>query len=90
MGNNQYITLKGDLGGSDVILKSPEGIDREVVVYPYLQGSLGVGFGTEAIVKFSPQITLKNVEYQVYGLGVKHSISQYLKNLKIKTSLFLL
>lgn len=84
LGNNQYITLKGDLGGSDVILKSPEGIDREVVVYPYLQGSLGVGFGTEAIVKFSPQITLKNVEYQVYGVGVKHSISQYLKKFEDK------
>jgi hypothetical protein len=84
LGSDQYITLKGVLGGSDVILKCPEGIDREVVVYPYLQGTLGVGFGTEAIVKFSPQIALKNVEYQVYGLGVKHSVSQYLKKIEDK------
>lgn len=84
LGSDQYVTLKGTLGGSDVILKSPEGIDREVVMYPYLQGSLGIGFGTEAIVKFSPQITLKNVQYQVYGLGFKHSISQYLNSMEAK------
>ena len=82
LGSDQYVTLKGVLGGSDVILKSPEGIDREVVLYPYLQGSLGLGYGTEAIIKFSPQITLKNVEYQVYGLGLKHSVSQYFKGVE--------
>lgn len=84
LGSDQFVTLKGVLGGSDVTLKSPEGVDREVVVYPYLQGSLGIGFGTEAIAKFSPQITLKNVQYQVYGLGLKHSVSQYFKKMEDK------
>jgi len=88
LGSDQYVTLKGVLGGSDVILKSPEGVDREVVIYPYLQGSLGVGFGTEMVAKFSPQITLKNVEYQVYGLGVKHSLSQYFKSIENKNYFF--
>jgi hypothetical protein len=84
LGSAAFVNLKGTLGGSDVSLKSPEGIDREVVVYPYIQGSLGIGFGTEAIAKFSPQITLKNVEYQVYGLGLKHSLSQYFKTIEDK------
>ena len=82
LGSDDYVTLKGVLGGSDVILKSPEGVDREVVIYPYIQGSLGVGFGTEVITKFSPQVTLKNVEYQVLGFGLKHSISQYFKTME--------
>ena len=84
LGSDEFVTLKGELGGSDVILKSPEGIDRDFVVYPYLQGSLGIGFGTEAIAKFSPRVTLKNVEYQVYGLGFKHSLSQYFKSVEDK------
>jgi hypothetical protein len=88
LGSDQYVTLKGVLGGSDVILKSPEGVDREVVIYPYLQGSLGVGFGTEIVAKFSPQITLKNVEYQVYGFGIKHSLSQYFKTIENKNYFF--
>lgn len=84
LGSAEFVNLIGNLGGSDVTLKSPEGIDREVVVYPYIQGSLGIGFGTEAIAKFSPQITLKNVQYQVYGLGFKHSLSQYFKTIEDK------
>lgn len=84
MGSNEYVTLSGMLGGSKVSLKSPEGINREVVVYPYLQGSLGVGFGTEAIVKFSSKVDFKKVSYQVYGIGLKHSISQYFKTLESK------
>lgn len=84
LGSDQFVNLKGVLGGSDVSLKSPEGIDREVVVYSYIQGSLGIGFGTEAIAKFSPKINLKNVSYQVYGFGFKHSISQYFSKVEAK------
>ena len=82
LGSDEYVTLKGVLGGSDISLKSPEGVDREVIIYPYLQGSLGIGFDTEVIAKFSPKITLKNVEYQVYGLGLKHSLSQYFETIE--------
>lgn len=84
LGSDEYVTLKGVLGGSDVILKSPEGVDRDLIIYPYLQASLGIGYGTEAIAKFSPKITLKNVEYQVFGLGFKHSLSQYFNSIETK------
>jgi len=82
LGNDQYVELVGDLNGSSVSLRTPEGIDREVVFYPYLQGSLGLGYGTEIIGKFSPMIKLKNVDYQVYGLGLKHNLSQYFSGLQ--------
>lgn len=88
MGSNEFVTLSGILGGSEVSLKSPEGINREVVVYPYLQGSLGVGFGTEAVVKFSAKVDFKKVSYQVYGFGLKHSISQYFKEIESKNFFF--
>ncbi len=84
MGSNEFVTLTGTLGGSQVNLKSPEGINREVVVYPYIQGSLGIGFGTEAIAKFSSKVDFKKVSYQVYGLGFKHSLSQYFKKIEAR------
>ncbi len=84
LGNDEVVNLTGTLGGSDISLKSPEGVDRDVVVYPYLQGSLGVGFGTELVAKVSLEINLKNVSYQVYGLGLKHSLSQYFQKIEDK------
>lgn len=84
LGSDEFVNLKGTLGGSDISLKSPEGVDRDVVVYPYLQGSLGVGFGTEVVAKVSLEINLKNVSYQVYGVGLKHSLSQYFQKIEDK------
>ncbi|MDI1255182.1 MAG: hypothetical protein PSV16_03695 [Flavobacterium sp.] len=84
LGNANYATLTGTLNNEPVTLKTPEGIDRETIIYPSLQGALGIGFGTEVIAKFSPKITLKHVEYQVYGLGLKHNFSRYFKNLEAK------
>ena len=88
LGSDQYVTLIGSLDGSEVLLKSPEGINRETVVYPYLQGSLGLPFGTELIAKYSPKIVLKNVDYQVYGIGLKHNLSQYFQKLESKKIYF--
>lgn len=82
LGNDNYITLSGELNGKQVLLRSPEGINREVVVYPYLQGSLGLLYGTELVMKFAPRTTLKTVEYQVHGFGLKHNLSQYFKGLE--------
>lgn len=82
LGSDEYVTLIGELDGSLVSLKTPEGINMEVVFYPYLQGSLGLLYGTELIVKYSPMIHLKNVDYQVYGLGIKHNLSQYFQGLE--------
>lgn len=91
LGNNQYLTLVGQLTindattphtTTDVVLKTPEGINMETVVYPYVQTSLGLLYGTELIAKYSPKTQLKNVAYQVYGFGLKHNLSQYFKHLE--------
>ncbi len=82
LGSDQYVTLTGTLNNEPVIIKTPEGVNRETVIYPYMQGSLGLVYGTEMVMKYSPRTTLKNVEYQVYGVGLKHSLSQYFTNLE--------
>lgn len=84
LGNDSQIYLVGDLDGEEIRLKSPEGIDQETVFYPYLQGSVGLWFGTEALVKYSTKTKLKKGDYQVYGFGLKHNFSQYFKKLEAK------
>jgi len=82
LGNKNQVYLTGMLGDSPVRLETPQGIDMETVAYPYLQGSVGLPFGTELVVKYSPHVKLKKSEYQVYGFGLKHNISRYFKNLE--------
>lgn len=84
LGSDKYVTLTGTLNSEPVVIKSPEGVNRDAVVYPFLQGSLGLPYGTEFVARFSPRTTLKNVEYQVFGFGLKHNLSQYFKNLSAK------
>lgn len=84
LGNDSQIYLVGDLDGEEIRLKSPEGIDQETVFYPYLQGSVGLWFGTEALMKYSTKTKLKKGDYQVYGFGLKHNFSQYFKKLEAK------
>lgn len=84
LGNDSQVYLVGDLDGEQIRLKSPEGIDQETVFYPYLQGSVALWFGTEVLVKYSTKTKLKKGDYQVYGFGLKHNFSQYLKKLEAK------
>ena len=84
LGNDNQIYLVGDLGGEQVRLKTPEGINQEIVFYPYLQANIGLPFGTELIVRYSTKTKLKKGNYQVYGFGLNHNISQYFKNLETK------
>ena len=81
LGNKDQVYLSGELGGSPLRLETPQGMNMEVVAYPYLQGSLGLWYGTELVVKYSPQVNLKKSNYQVYGFGLKHNFSQYFKGL---------
>lgn len=82
LGNDDQVYLVGMLGDSEVRLESPQGIDMETVAYPYLQGGIGLWAGTELIVKYSTRVKLKKSEYQVYGIGLKHNLSQYFKKLE--------
>lgn len=84
VGNKDQVYLTGQLGDSEVRLKTPQGINRDVVAYPYLQGSVALWYGTELIAKYSPKVKLKRSNYQVYGVGLKHNISQYFKSLEEK------
>lgn len=77
LGGREKVRLTGQLGDNEVSLTTPEGMNRESIIYPYLQGAVGIGWGTEVVVKYSPKVKIKRSDYQVYGFGLKHNISRY-------------
>jgi hypothetical protein len=83
LGNDDQVYLVGQLGEEQVRMKTPEGINQEVVVYPHLSGAVSLWYGTDFLVKFAPRTKLKKGDYQVYGFGLKHNFSQYFKSLQV-------
>ena len=84
LGPKSYTHLDGQIGNSPVRLWTPDGVNEETIFYPYLQASLGLWKGTELEAKYSTKVDLKKGNYQVYGFGVKHNLSQYFKSLQSK------
>lgn len=92
LGNDDRVYLTGTIVDgnttSEIRMRAPEGIDSETMVYPYLQGSVGLLFGTELVVKYSTRVKLKKGKYQVYGVGLKHNFSQYFPTAEAKNIYF--
>jgi hypothetical protein len=65
------------LAGSDGFLIFPPGIDLSAVPAAIPQLSVSA-FGTEAIIRYLPAIPVGESEISMWGLGVKHSVSQYI------------
>lgn len=84
LGNDEQVYMNGNLNGEQIRFKTPEGINQKSVVYPYLQASLGLPYGFEVVGRYSTRTKLKKGDYQVYGFGLKHSISQYFSKLEEK------
>lgn len=63
-------------------IKSPKGVNQKIIFYPHLSASIAVWNGTEVLLKFAPKTQINKGEYQVYGFGLKHNISQYMHYLE--------
>jgi hypothetical protein len=86
-GEGKY-KLVGQLGGQPLSLDTPIGISRESAPYPYFQTSISLWKGFELSAKFTPNLKYKELQYQVYGVGIKHNFSQYFKKIEAKKIYF--
>ena len=71
---------------SGVILASfnaPQGVDWRYIPVPSAQVGVGLPFGTELKVRFVPKINIKDGNISLWGVGLVHSIMQYLPGEKI-------
>lgn len=85
LGNGDQVYLYGEFFGNNLRVKTPKGINQEVVNYPYLHVELGLPYGFELITRTSTVTNLKNGYYQVYGYGLKHNLSQYFSSFEKKS-----
>jgi hypothetical protein len=81
LGGNSNYFLVGSLQGNEIKIQTPKGVDNEQIIYSYVQGSISLWKGFEIIAKYSTKVKLKKSDYQVYGFGLKHNFSQYMKSL---------
>ncbi len=66
------------------------GLDTDFFALPYIQGQVGLWQETELSIRLVPQIKFDNSYYAVYGLGLKHNLSQYLfrENRQVEVAFF--
>ena len=69
--NNEYLVTE---------FNALEGLNVNVLPTPILQGSVGVGAGTEVMLRLLPKVNFADQKGSIslFGIGAKHSISQYL------------
>lgn len=70
---------------------TPPGTAWKIVPVPTIQFGVGLPFGSELKARFIPKINIKGGDISLWGVGVLHSIMQYLpgdKLLPVDVSLF--
>ena len=71
------------LGTEEYGLDMPKGLDLDIIIAPQATLSLGLPFGNEAMFRFIPPVKIhdKIGNLSMWGVGLKHSIDQYLPNI---------
>jgi hypothetical protein len=62
---------------------APQGVDWRYIPVPTAQVGVGLPFGTELKVRFIPKINIKGGDVYLWGVGLVHSILQYLPGNKL-------
>lgn len=78
LGGEQRTFFDFTFDGDEYEFQAFEGIDTGFLAYPFLQVGVGIWQETEVILRYSPNIKIGKSDYAIYGLGIKHNLSQYL------------
>jgi hypothetical protein len=86
-------TLTGPiLGGiAPISFSTPPGTNWKVIPVPSLQAGIGLPLGSEIKIRYIPKIPISDGDVSLWGIGLMHSIMQYLpgnKMLPLDVSLF--
>ncbi|GAL75433.1 hypothetical protein JCM19275_1884 [Nonlabens ulvanivorans] len=78
LGGEQRTFFDFTIDGEEYEFQAFEGIDTGFLAYPFLQLGVGLWQETELLLRYSPNIKIDKSDYAIYGIGVKHNLSQYL------------
>jgi hypothetical protein len=62
---------------------APQGVNWRYIPVPTAQVGIGLPFGTELKVRYMPKINIKDGNVSLWGVGLVHSIMQYLPGNKL-------
>ncbi|PQJ30551.1 hypothetical protein BST92_00725 [Nonlabens arenilitoris] len=77
LGGEQRTFFDFTIDGEEYEFQAFEGIDTGFLAYPFLQVGVGLWQETELLLRYSPNIKIDKSDYAIYGIGVKHNLSQY-------------
>ena len=67
---------------SGATFQLPGGLEDDLILNslptPYLQAGVGLFFDTDLIVRYIPKSKFKGFEVDLFGVGIKHNLMQYL------------
>jgi hypothetical protein len=63
--------------------RTPPGADWKIIPVPSIQAGIGLPFGTELKVRFMPKLNIGDGDISLWGVGVMHSLLQYLPGNKM-------
>jgi len=78
-------TLTGpSVGGvAPVSITTPPGTDWDIMPVPTLQAGIGLPLGSEVKVRYVPKVNLNGGDFSSWGVGLLHSIMQYIPGEKV-------
>jgi len=83
--NNPGPTLtSAPIGGiAPVTFKTPEGTNWQYIPVPSLQAGIGLPLGSEVKIRYIPKVPIGEGDFSSWGVGLMHSIMQYLPGDKV-------
>ena len=76
-GGKTDAVFEGEIFNQQFSFNAINGLDKNMIVHPYPQVTVGLPYSTEVAVRFLPSITVNDVGFSTYGIGVKHNFTQY-------------
>lgn len=67
------------IDGETYEMQAFEGIKEAAIFHPYIQATVGLWKETDVTLRYSPKIKIDVSDYTIFGVAVKHSISQYFR-----------
>lgn len=74
------VFFQGEIFGQNFEFQSLEGINKKIILHPFVQASVGLPLGTEFSLRYLPKVTVDGVDFNTYGIGLKHNLNQYFRN----------
>ncbi len=76
-GGDTEVMFEGEIFGEEFSFDALPGLNKDILIHPYPQVTVGLPLQTEIAVRFLPKTTINEVGFSTYGVGLKHHLTHY-------------